>query len=159
MCETTPVADPTLNSNGGAVSIPPVDEKETFVAGPVLGYNIVAPTEAAVVFCALLAHEVNRVYCDSLGDHSQVPWAEAPEWQRSSVINGVRFVLENPLATPAELHENWRQQKEAEGWTLGLVKDALAKTHPCMMPYELLPPSHQTKDKLVQVIVRAFFGL
>ena len=53
---------------------------------------------------ARLAHEVNRVYCRSIGDDSQVPWDEAPLWQQQSVRRGVVYALTNPKASPAELH-------------------------------------------------------
>ena len=34
------------------------------------------------------ATEINRAYCAALGDTSQLPWDQAPEWQRQSAING-----------------------------------------------------------------------
>ena len=33
---------------------------------------------------ARVCHEVNRAYCQALGDDSQPTWEEAPEWQRAS---------------------------------------------------------------------------
>jgi hypothetical protein len=154
MSEETPI-DPTLDTN-----LPPAATTEPeALPGPVLGYNVVVPTEASIIFCAMLAHEVNRVFSDSMNDRTNLPWASAPEWQRNSTINGVKFLLGNPKATPEECHENWRRQKEAEGWVVGVVKDEQRKTHPCMLPYEMLSPYYQTKDKFFQAIVRAFFGL
>lgn len=47
---------------------------------------------------ARVCHEVNRAYCAALGDLSQPPWADAPEWQRKSALNGVAFALCNPVA-------------------------------------------------------------
>jgi hypothetical protein len=41
---------------------------------------------------ARVCHEVNRAYCTSLGDESQLPWDSAPQWQKDSAINGVRFI-------------------------------------------------------------------
>ena len=40
---------------------------------------------------ARVAHEANRAYCLSLGDPSQLPWEEAPDWAKESAIDGVRF--------------------------------------------------------------------
>ena len=42
---------------------------------------------------ASICHEANRAYCLSIGDESQPEWATAPDWQRVSAINGVRFHL------------------------------------------------------------------
>ncbi|MBY8279851.1 hypothetical protein KW516_19210 [Vibrio fluvialis] len=98
-------------------------------------------------------HEVNRAYCESIGDTSQVPWSEAPDWQKQSAINGVKFRLDNPNVTSAQMHENWMKDKEADGWVYGEVKDIAAKTHPCMLPYDQLPKEQQIKDRLFAVTV------
>lgn len=37
---------------------------------------------------ARVAHEVNKAYCEALGDMSQPVWEEAPEWQRASATSG-----------------------------------------------------------------------
>lgn len=31
---------------------------------------------------ARVCHEVNRAYCQALGDNSQPAWEDAPAWQR-----------------------------------------------------------------------------
>ena len=49
---------------------------------------------------ARVAHEVNRAYCQALGDDSQPAWEVAPQWQRDSAINGVTFHIANPGACP-----------------------------------------------------------
>ena len=43
-------------------------------------------------------------------------------------------------------------QKERDGWVHGPVKDADAKTHPMMIPYEDLPDFEKRKDVLVRAI-------
>lgn len=103
---------------------------------------------------AELAHEVNRAYCAALGDTSQTPWAEAPEWQRSSAVNGVKFTLAHPEATPEMSHESWLAQKRAEGWKYGPVKDPAKKEHPCFCAYSELPEAQRAKDHLFQSVVR-----
>lgn len=95
---------------------------------------------------ARACHEVNRSYCDLIGDYSQVAWADAPQWQRDSAINGVALAAKG--ATPEELHESWSDQKRADGWAWGPVKDAEAKTHPCLVPYAELPAEQKVKDLL-----------
>jgi hypothetical protein len=108
----------------------------------------------AIEACARAAHEVNRAYCQALGDNSQVPWDEAPEWQRTSAINGARAVFANPNRQPGESHAGWMAEKEAAGWTWGKVKDPDAKEHPCMVPFEELPAEQQAKDHLFIATVR-----
>ncbi|XUM24954.1 RyR domain-containing protein [Bradyrhizobium oligotrophicum S58] len=41
------------------------------------------------------------------------------------------------------------------GWVHGEVKDADAKTHPCIVPFDQLPRVQQAKDKLFRAVVAA----
>lgn len=103
---------------------------------------------------AMVCHEANRAYCAALGDNSQPPWAEAPEWQRQSIVIGITFLLSHPKAAVWEGHEKWLEVKRAAGWSYGPVKDESKKEHPCFLPYEMLPRELQVKDALFQAIVR-----
>jgi len=111
--------------------------------------------EAYIEEIAIVAHEANRAWCMVHGDHSQQSWYEAPDWQKDSVINGVKFHLANPNASQSASHDNWLKQKQDEGWTYGEVKDPEKKTHPCMVPYDQLPVIQQKKDALFMAIVHA----
>lgn len=102
--------------------------------------------------CAQAAHEVNRAYCIALGDTSQVPWEQAPAWQRESALKGVEVALAG--ATPEQQHEAWLAAKAADGWKHGPVKNPEAKEHPCMVPYAELPEAQKHKDRLFAETVR-----
>lgn len=104
---------------------------------------------------AQVCHEAMRAFCASIGDLSLRSWDEAPQWQRLSTIDGVRFHLANPNATDATTHENWLRDKEQNGWRYGPVKDEKRKEHPCIVPFEQLPANEQTKDRLFRAIVHA----
>lgn len=104
---------------------------------------------------ARIAHEVNRAYCQAIGDDSHPIWEDAPHWQRDSLINGAKFHLANPDATPAASHENWLAEKMRDGWAYGPVKDTEKKQHPCFLPYDDLPLAHRVKDYLFRAIVHA----
>ena len=104
---------------------------------------------------ATICHEANRVYCETMGDESQVPWDEAPAWQKESVVNGVIFHWNNPFAHPADSHQNWLREKEAQGWKYGPEKDVKKKLHPCCVPYDDLPRAQQLKDMLFRLICAA----
>lgn len=103
---------------------------------------------------AKMCHEVNKAYCEAIGDHSQVSWSEAPEWQQDSAINGVMFHLNNPDSKPQDSHANWFKEKLSDGWKYGPVKDVEKKEHPCMVPYEELPIEQRVKDYLFIAVVR-----
>ena len=108
-----------------------------------------------VVRIAKICHEANRAYCKSIGDDSQPSWVDAPDWQRQSACNGVKFHLLGEHA-PSESHDNWLKDKEADGWVYGLVKDPAKKEHPCMVPYDQLPVEQRTKDYIFKSIVETF---
>lgn len=103
--------------------------------------------------CARAAHEVNRAYCIAIGDNSQPSWEEAPDWQKSSALNGVDGVLAGN--TPEQSHESWLAQKAATGWKYGPVKDPEKKEHPCFVPYCDLPLEQRAKDGVFVAVVRA----
>ncbi len=104
---------------------------------------------------ARVAHEINRAYCEALGDTSQPAWEDAPDWQRASAIAGVQFHLARPDAAASASHENWMQQKLADGWTYGPLKIPDLKQHPCLVPFEQLPREQQAKDFLFRAVVHA----
>lgn len=104
---------------------------------------------------ARVCHEVNRAYCQALGDLSQPAWEDAPEWQRKSAIEGVLFHQTHPGAGPEASHENWLKEKVSEGWKYGPVKDTTKHEHPCMVPFNELPTHQQAKDFLFRAVVHA----
>lgn len=109
--------------------------------------NIIIETAARA------AHEVNRAYCLALGDTSQQPWEQAPDWQKDSARNGVSVVLGG--ATPEQSHESWFREKQSTGWKYGSVKDVEKKEHPCMLAYDALPEEQKAKDTLYIRVVQA----
>jgi hypothetical protein len=102
---------------------------------------------------AKVCHEANRALCEIQGDLSQPEWECAPDWQRTSAVNGVAFHLKNPNASPSASHDSWMAEKERDGWKYGSVKDPERKEHPCFVPYDELPPEQQAKDYLFKAIV------
>lgn len=105
------------------------------------------------------AHEANRAYCESMGDTSQPSWEDAPEWQKLSARNGVKFHLDNPTAGAQSSHDNWFAEKEADGWSYGPVKDPVNKRHPCMVPFSELPLAQQIKDHIFRSTVHAQYRI
>ncbi len=104
---------------------------------------------------AQVCHEINKAYCEALGDDSQPDWDNAPEWQKESAINGVLFHLANPDAGTDASHQSWYNEKADAGWVYGAVKDEVAKTHPCMVHYADLPVEQRAKDYLFRQVVHS----
>jgi hypothetical protein len=101
---------------------------------------------------ARICHQINKAYCESIGDNSQHDWESAPEWQKESAVKGVRFQLANPSADASDSHASWLAEKTQDGWKYGPVKDASKKEHPCFVPYEELPKEQQVKDHLFKAL-------
>lgn len=97
------------------------------------------------------AHELNRLYCKFIGDEPQPSWADAPDWQRRSTIQGVRMLSKKGQQNqihPAEIHNFWMKKKLEDGWSYAEKIDAEKKKHPCIMPFEFLSREQQLKDVL-----------
>lgn len=107
--------------------------------------------ESIARFC----HDINKAYCSAMGDDSQPEFDDAPQWQIDSAMNGVKFHLANPDASPSASHESWYAQKESEGWVYGEVKDPELRTHPCMVQYDELPKEQKAKDYLFKQTIHS----
>lgn len=103
---------------------------------------------------ARVCHEVNRAYCQAIGDMSQPTWEDAAEWQKQSALLGVNLHCNSDVG-PEASHESWMAQKIADGWVFGETKDPEAKTHPCIVPFAELPREQQAKDFIFRAVVHA----
>lgn len=45
------------------------------------------------------------------------------------------------------VHEVWAQNRIADGWTYGPVRDDSKREHPCLVPYEDLPEIEKDYDR------------
>lgn len=112
----------------------------------------------SIEFIARMTHEINRIYCESIGDYTQPIWENAKAWQIESSINGVKYVMKYPDCTPDFSHIEWLKEKKLTGWKWGEVKNVDKKEHPCIVPYEELPKEQKIKDHLFIGVVKMFIG-
>lgn len=115
--------------------------------------------EQQIEMVAMVAHEVNRAYCQAMGDMSQPKWADAPDWQKNSARAGVVFHLTHPDAGPEGSHKSWMEQKLLEGWNYGPEKKPEIKEHPCLVPFDQLGRAQQAKDYLFRAVVHSLTGI
>jgi len=102
---------------------------------------------------AQVCHEANRALQVINGEELSPHWHDAPDWQRTSAVEGIQHALAGE--TPEQLHRSWCEAKRRDGWAYGPVKDAAAKTHPCLVPYGELPAEQRYKDQLFAAVVAA----
>ena len=118
-------------------------------------------TPSSIDQVARVCHEANRAYCRTLGDMSQPMWDAAPDWQKDSARNGVKFhfaaLSTGAKPSPSASHESWLAQKCDEGWKFGPIKNAETKEHPCFLPYDRLPLEQRRKDYIFAAICEAFY--
>ena len=107
---------------------------------------------------AQVAHEVNQALRAAIGEPTE-NWTDTSPEHKASILAGVDMHTANPDTTPEDAHASWLAQKTAEGWTHGDVKDAEAKTHPCMLPYAELAISQKVKDYLFRAVVHSLKGI
>lgn len=112
-----------------------------------------------IIDIAKVCHEANKAFCEGLGDFSQVSWVLAEEWQAISATKGVEYFIANPEAPDSAQHDAWMKDKLDDGWTFGVEKDATTKHHPCLVPFEDLPPEQQAKDTLFKAICNSLLPL
>jgi hypothetical protein len=103
---------------------------------------------------AKVCHEVNKVFCESLGDYSQKSWDDLNSFDRESAVKGVQFAIEN-APDAGRLHDAWIKRKTEAGWVHGTFKDPEKKTHPSLVPFNQLPEYEKTKDKLFLAVVKS----
>lgn len=145
---------PTAVDDGLGMTPDEKGRSEGFEEGYAGGFEDGRKSAALTVeVIARTCHAVNRAYSRSIGDNSHEPWESAPDWQKESAIKGVNAALGG--VTDEELHQLWCDSKHQDGWVYGEVKDAAAKTHPCLVPYDQLPFEQRTKDTLFRTIVES----
>ena len=105
---------------------------------------------------ARICFEANKQYCSDNGIfHTNQTWNEMSAEYKEGVTAGVAQVIANPKIKPEQMHKNWLDSKEADGWKFGKTNDAVNKTHPNMVPFEKLSKEEQFKDKLFIKTVKA----
>ena len=106
--------------------------------------------------CAMAVHEFNRAYCLAIGDLA-VPasqsWEDCPKEMQESMRQAVLCAINGEKAEG--IHESWLAAKITANWIYGPVKDYTKKTHPCLLPYDKLPPQQRQKDANTIAVVQA----
>ena len=138
-------------------NLSPVAKATTAVAlaATAAGASAEAFADPLTLAIARVAHEVNKAYCEALGDPTQAVWEDAPQWQRDSAIKGVQLHLANPNLGVSASHDAWMREKLDTGWTYGPLKDPAKKEHPCIVPYADLPTEQKAKDFIFRGVVHA----
>ena len=83
-----------------------------------------------------------------------------PEPIDTSQVQVPREIEELTEELARNAHENWAQQRLADGWRWGEARDDARKLHPCLVPYEELPESEKVYDRATAMeTLKAILGL
>lgn len=74
---------------------------------------------------------------------------------RESTFSSIRFVLTSPSVGAGAQHAQWMEQRKAQGWTYGDVRDDTLKHHPMLVLFDQLSEAEQKKGHLVGALVAA----
>lgn len=98
-------------------------------------------------------------YCPS-GHHLSYGESEAAqERKKREEADGVRKIADGQIRSPEESHHAWSDLKINEGWRYGPVKDPAKREHPCLVPYDELPPEQRAKDRIFFVVVSSLLAI
>ena len=78
-------------------------------------------------------------------NETSIPYSPQPIDTSAISLNADLRQLQELLARNA--HEVWAQQRIAEGWKYGHLRNDINKEHPCLVPYENLPESEKEYDR------------
>jgi len=106
-----------------------------------------------IAACAHAAHESNRAWSRSLGDHTHKAWDDLDSDQQHQAKASVIGIAENDENAEAS-HKRWVDYMRVSGWTLGPEKNTKTKTHPCLVPWNELPLEQRFKDEMWVTIVK-----
>lgn len=116
-------------------------------------------TDPQIQLAAQMAHEVNRIWCQKNGDHSQPSWDSASNSIQESIVRGVMFVYENPDVSCKQMHDSWMNDKREKGWKWGPIKNEKSKVHPCFTSYSNLSKTDRMKDSLFLAVVKSILEI
>jgi len=104
---------------------------------------------------ARIVHSAHVAYNIILGDNApDSPWDALSFRHQEQVARRVKSIRQGHGA--AQIHAEWVDEMKRWGWKLGDVKDPAKKTHPCLRPYDELPPEQQDKDRMAVNLVLTF---
>lgn len=96
--------------------------------------------------------------CFQMG--AQLPLHDVPrdfsisEERLNGLMEGTKWALEHPNATPEDNHNSWMESKIRQGYVYGDTLSVENKTHPSLVPFNELPKIEQDKDVMDLLMVR-----
>lgn len=98
-----------------------------------------------------IAKECHSANDDLMLVNNEVPnltdWHQMDDHTRSMNIKSVSKIIDNKYITAKDLHNEWMDNKIADGWKYGTVKNPELKTHPLIIEFEKMSDINKLKDQ------------
>ena len=65
-------------------------------------------------------------------------------------------LMELAVAMAEHKHEVWASEKIKQGWTYGPIRDHIQKTHPCLVPFQVLSEKEKEIDIMESIDIIKF---
>jgi hypothetical protein len=79
-------------------------------------------------------------------------WSEVDDETREAVTKRVNAILSDPRAGDATFHNKWLTSRKESGWSSGREFDEARKVDPLCVPFHLLPPEMQARERLFRAV-------
>lgn len=93
-------------------------------------------------------HTKNNELMMMNGEEQNGNWDSLDRHTKFINLKSVIKALENPDLTAKDMHDEWMNNKIADGWKFGDVKDPELKTHPLIIDYDLMKDVDKMKDQI-----------
>ena len=93
-------------------------------------------------------HNKNNELMMMNGEEQNGNWDSLDRHTKFINLKSVIKALENPDLTAKDMHDEWMNNKIADGWKYGDVKDPELKTHPLIIDYDLMKDVDKMKDQI-----------
>jgi hypothetical protein len=111
--------------------------------------------EEQLEFAVQLLYELNLVVRKLTNQQPIVEFKDISQEKKEYVKSALLSCWTGEKRTHEEQHKLWMQNKLEAGWTYGEKEDAVAKTHPSILPYDQLSWTEKLKDMLFQAVAEA----
>lgn len=96
--------------------------------------------------------EAVRALDISTGNENTPTWDSLDSEERATLYKRVEKTLSDPRAGDATFHNEWVAQMKGLGWSSGRHYSEEARQHPNLLPFHLLDPELQNRERLMRAV-------
>jgi hypothetical protein len=100
------------------------------------------------LMCMMFCVAALALFLNSIFDKNEMEESEMykPKPIDTTDVELSEDIMELSEKIAANVHDVWAEGRIRDGWTYGEARDDVAKTNPCLVPYDELPECEQAYD-------------